>query len=102
MAFEPLTGLSGASAHELRQRFLAERHFPLEAWVFPTLAGRFAPVSRPVAVAAAANDLLGGVTMCRDVFGDLVRTMQTATPMAAGDVPPWEMVRSLTDLMPRS
>ena len=97
LAFEPLTGLSGASTHELRRRFLAEHHFPLEAWVFPTLAGRFVPVSRPVGVAAAADDVLGDRGMRRDGFRHLVRAMQTATPIAAGDVPPWEVARSITD-----
>lgn len=102
LALEPLAEFSGASVPELHQRLASESLFSLEAWVFPALSGTFVPVSRSVGVAAATNDVLGGRTRRRDALRDLVPMVQAAVPLAAGDLPPWEIIRSLADLMPRS
>lgn len=94
ISLDALVALAGATEEQIR-RALEERLLLVEAWVLPTLDGTFVPARRSAAVAAAANDILDRAQLGPEFVHRLSRTMQAATPIAAGGLAPWKILDHL-------
>lgn len=76
---------------------VAERRFPIAAWVFLSLPGELEPVSRAMALTRASTALLSERPPRRATIRELADILRRTTPLAAGAFTSLELLPRLAD-----